>query len=93
VARFQEAMARQGERPSFLALEGWIVANLLVEGLRRAGRDLDPDRLVDALEGIRDLDLGIGTKISFGPQDHQGSHKVWGTILQPDGTWRQLDLE
>lgn len=93
VARFREAMARQGERPSFLALEGWIVANLLVEGLRRAGRDLDPDRLVDALEGIRDLDLGIGTKISFGPQDHQGSHKVWGTILQPDGTWRQLDLE
>lgn len=93
VTRFQEAMAERGERPGFLALEGWIVANVLVEGLRRAGRDLDPERLVDALEGIRDLDLGIGTKISFGPQDHQGSRKVWGTVLQPDGTWRQVDLE
>jgi ABC-type branched-subunit amino acid transport system substrate-binding protein len=93
--RFREAMARYGggERPGFLAFEGWIVGHVLVEGLRRAGRDLDPDKLVAALEGIRDLDLGIGTKISFGPQEHQGSHKVWGTMLQADGTWKQIDLE
>ncbi len=93
--RFREAMARYGggERPGFLAFEGWIVGHVLVEGLRRAGRDLDSDKLVAALEGIRDLDLGIGTKISFGPQEHQGSHKVWGTMLQADGTWKQIDLE
>jgi branched-chain amino acid transport system substrate-binding protein len=92
--RFQEAMARYGagEPPGFLTLEGWILGHVLAEGLRRAGSDLDPERLVAALEEIRGLDLGIGTPISFGPQEHQGSHKVWGTMLQPDGSWKQIDL-
>jgi ABC-type branched-subunit amino acid transport system substrate-binding protein len=95
VTRFQEAFAKYGEgrRPGFLALEGWIVGHLLAEGLRRAGPDVDPDRLVAGLEAIRDLDLGVGTTLSFGPEEHQASHKVWGTMLQPDGSWRQIDLE
>jgi len=92
---FQEAMARYGggERAGFLALEGWVAGHVLAEGLRRAGADVDTERLVGALEQIRELDLGIGTRISFGPQEHQGSHKVWGTMLQPDGSWRQIALE
>jgi ABC-type branched-subunit amino acid transport system substrate-binding protein len=95
VVRFQEAMARhaKGERPGFLALEGFVIAQVLAERLRRAGRDLDGERLVAALEGIADLDLGIGTAVSFSPGDHQGSRKVWGTLLQPDGTWKAIDLE
>jgi ABC-type branched-subunit amino acid transport system substrate-binding protein len=95
VVRFHEAMARRGgdERPGFLALEGWIAAQVLAEAIRRTGRDLDTERLVDALEGIRDLDLGIGTPISFGHGDHQGSRQVWGTMLQPDASWKQVPLE
>ncbi len=95
VVRFQEAMARyaKGERPGFLALEGFAVAQVLAEGLRRAGHDLGSEKLVEALEGVRGLDVGIGTTLSFSAQDHQGSRKVWGTLLQPDGTWKQLDLE
>ncbi len=93
--RFREAMARHrlGERPGFIALEGWVDGQILAEALRRAGRDLDTEKLVDALEGLKDLDLGLGAKISFGPDDHQGSRQVWGTILQPDGSWKQLALE
>lgn len=95
VVRFQEAMARHGgdARPGFVALEGWISAQILLEGLRRAGPDLDTDRLVEALESIRDLDLGIGARVSFSAEDHQGSRQVWGTVLQPDGTWKQTALE
>jgi branched-chain amino acid transport system substrate-binding protein len=95
VVRFREALARHapGERAGFLALEGWIVGHLLAEGLRRAGPDPDPDKLVEALESMRGLDLGIGTLVSFGPGEHQGSHKVWGTALQRDGGWKQIDLE
>jgi ABC-type branched-subunit amino acid transport system substrate-binding protein len=95
VMRFQKALAEHGggEQPGFLALEGWIVGHLFAEGLRRAGADVDGEKLVAALETIRDLDLGIGTRISFSSQEHQGSHKVWGTQLQPDGTWRQIELE
>jgi ABC-type branched-subunit amino acid transport system substrate-binding protein len=95
VLRYQQALAKSalGEHPGFLSLEGWIVGNLLVEGLKRAGRNLDTEALVEALEGIRGLDLGIGTTITFGPSEHQGSHKVWGTMLQQDGTYKAIDLE
>ncbi len=82
-----------GEKPSFVTFEGYIVGKLLVEGLRRAGKNLNTESLVDTLEGIRGLDMGIGAPISFGPSDHQGSHKVWGTMLQPDGIYRSIKLE
>jgi ABC-type branched-subunit amino acid transport system substrate-binding protein len=92
--RFHEAMARfgGGERAGFLAFEGWIVGHLLGEGLRRAGPDVDSEKLVEGLEAIRDLDLGIGTALSFTAHEHQASHRVWGTILQPDGSWKQIDV-
>jgi ABC-type branched-subunit amino acid transport system substrate-binding protein len=95
--RYREALERHapGDRPGAVSFEGFIVGNLLVEGLRRAGRKLDTEGLVDALEGIRGLDLGLGagTKVSFGPTEHQASRKVWGSLLQPDGTSRAVDLE
>ncbi len=31
--------------------------------------------------------------ITFGPSDHDGSHKVWGTVLGADGQYQVLDLE
>jgi ABC-type branched-subunit amino acid transport system substrate-binding protein len=93
-ARFQEAMTRHAaaEPHGFLAMEGWLVGQVVVEGLRRAGTDLDTERFVAALEEIRGLDVGIGAPISFGPQRHQASNKVWGTMLQPDGSWKQIEL-
>jgi ABC-type branched-subunit amino acid transport system substrate-binding protein len=95
VLRFQEAMARRGgdDRPGFLALEGWVVGHVLAEAIRRTGRELDTERLVDALEQLEGFELGIGTPISFGHGDHEGSRQVWGTMLQPDGSWRQVPLE
>lgn len=95
VVRFREAMARYapGARAGFVALEGYVAAQILVEGLRRAGADLDSEKLVAALESIHDLDVGIGSRISFSPADHQGSHQVWGTLLQPDGSWKQIAVE
>jgi ABC-type branched-subunit amino acid transport system substrate-binding protein len=95
VVRFQEAMVRRGgdDRPGFLALEGWVVGHVLAEAIRRTGRELDTERLVDALERLQDVELGIGAPISFARGDHQGSRQVWGTMLQPDGAWKQVPLE
>jgi ABC-type branched-subunit amino acid transport system substrate-binding protein len=94
-AEFQRAMALHGAgaRAGLVSLEGWVAARILVEGLRRAGRGVDTEKLVAALEGIRGLDVGIGAPISFSPGDHQGSRQIWGTLLQPDGSWRQVALE
>jgi branched-chain amino acid transport system substrate-binding protein len=95
VARWREALERHAPdaRRGFVALEGWIVGNLFAEALRRAGPDLDTEKLVTALEAMKEIDLGIGAPLSFGPDEHQASHKVWGTALQPDGTYRQIALE
>jgi branched-chain amino acid transport system substrate-binding protein len=95
VLRYQEALARYapGEKPDFISLEGYVDGNLLVEGLRRAGRTLTTDGLVKALEDIRGLDLGLATPLSFAPSEHQGSHKIWGTVLDRTGNYQALDLE
>jgi branched-chain amino acid transport system substrate-binding protein len=92
---YQAALSRYfvGEKPDFVSFEGFILGRLLVEGIRRAGRDLSTEALVTALESIRDLDMGIGSTISLASTDHQGSHKVWGTLLQPDGSFKSIRLE
>jgi ABC-type branched-subunit amino acid transport system substrate-binding protein len=79
--------------PGFLSLEGFIAAECLVEGLKRAGQELTTEKLIDALESIRDLDLGIGPIISFGPSRHEASNKIWGTVLDRDRNFQNLDLE
>ncbi len=95
ILRYQDLLRRLAPEsaPDYTSLEGYIVGSLLVEGLRRAGRKLDVETLVDALEGIKDLDMGIGISLGFGPSEHQASHKVWGTLLQADGSYRPIDLE
>lgn len=95
ILRYKDLLARHapGERPDFVSLEGYLAGTLLVEGLKRAGKNLTTDTLVDALESVRGLDLGIGVQLSYGPSEHQASHKVWGTILDGSGTYKTLDLE
>jgi serine/threonine protein kinase/ABC-type branched-subunit amino acid transport system substrate-binding protein len=81
------------EQPGFVSLEGYIDAVLLAEGLRRAGTDLTNETLVDALEAIRDHDIGLGVLLKYGPSEHQASHKVWGTIIDGGGNYRILELQ
>jgi len=95
VLRYREALARYApaERPDFGSLEGYVVGNLLLEGLRRSGRTVTTENLVRALETIQNLDVGLGTQVSFGALEHQGSHRVWGTVLDASGNYRPLELE
>lgn len=93
--RYQELLSRfaPGEKPDFVSLEAYISARILVEALQRAGRDLTMERLVDAIEAIHGLDLGIGVPLSFAPSEHQASHKVWGTVIDGKGSFRAVDLQ
>jgi ABC-type branched-subunit amino acid transport system substrate-binding protein len=95
VIKYRDALARfaPGEPPGSTTLEAWLGAQLLLEALKRAGRDLDGDKLTRALEGMSGLDLGIGAELGYSPDDHQASKKVWGWQLQPSGTYTQLDLD
>jgi branched-chain amino acid transport system substrate-binding protein len=95
ILRYRELLKHYAptEAPDFVSLEGYLAGVILVEGLRRAGKALDTEKLVDALETIRGLDLGIGTPINFGPSEHQGSHKIWGTVLDGKAVYKALEMD
>jgi branched-chain amino acid transport system substrate-binding protein len=69
---------------SYGNLEGFIVAKVAVEALRRAGRDLTREKYLAALEAMQDYDLG-GYTIGFGPAKRSGSSYVDLTIIGRDG--------
>lgn len=53
------------------SLYGYVFGQLVVEGLRRAGRGLTEDAFLDAMESIRDWDSGgILPPVSFSSSDH-----------------------
>lgn len=45
---------------------------LLSEGMKQAGRNASREKLVSALEGLRDFDTGLTPLITFGPGRRQG---------------------
>ena len=71
-----------GDTPNSVGLEGFINAKVLVEGLKRAGRDLTRDGFLTAIETMSAFKLGPDITLSFGPMDHQGSDKVFFTRLE-----------
>jgi ABC-type branched-subunit amino acid transport system substrate-binding protein len=95
VLRYQELLPKHslGEKPDFVSLEGYLAANLMIEALKHAGRDFTTESLVDALEGMRGVDLGVGATMAFGMSEHQASHKVWGTVLDASGNFQALDMD
>ncbi|MFN3297622.1 ABC transporter substrate-binding protein [Caldimonas sp.] len=69
-------------------LEGFAGAKVLVEGLRRAGPNPTPARLVQALEGLRRYDIG-GLEITYGPNNRSGLDYADLSIIGPDGKFRR----
>ncbi|MGE4297997.1 MAG: ABC transporter substrate-binding protein [Desulfovibrionaceae bacterium] len=69
------------ETPNFVGLEGYFNARILVEGLRRAGRNLTRESFIDAIDTIRDYNIGLGNTVTFGPSDHQGMDQVYFTRI------------
>jgi branched-chain amino acid transport system substrate-binding protein len=95
ILKYKTALAKYfpGEAPDYVSLEGYVDGTLLLEGLKRAGPKPDTETLVDALENLRDFDIGLGAPISFSQSDHQGSHKIWGTQLDDHGRYQPMEIE
>jgi len=58
-----------------------------------AHRQSDVDWLIDNLESMRNLDLGLGTTLNYGRAEHQASHKIWGTAIDDTGRYQPIELE
>jgi ABC-type branched-subunit amino acid transport system substrate-binding protein len=69
-------------KPGFVSLEGFLAAKTLVEILKRAGRDLTREKVIEAAESLKNYDPGVGVPITFSPEDHQGFEKVWITVIK-----------
>lgn len=72
---------------SNITLYGYIMGELTVEGLKRAGKDLTRESLVNALEGIRNFQCSVClAPISFSPADHRPFEiEVYTKVV--DGKW------
>jgi len=70
--------------PSFVSFEGFVDAMVLVEGLKRAGKDVTRERFITAIESIHDFNIGLGPRLVLGysSADHKGFDSVYPTVVR-----------
>jgi len=87
VKEYQMVMKEQTGKSdySFLTLESYLSARILVDGLRRAGRDLTREKLIAALETMHDASFG-GFRVDYSRTNHAASTFVELTVIGKDGT-------
>ncbi|SDM32851.1 amino acid/amide ABC transporter substrate-binding protein, HAAT family [Oryzisolibacter propanilivorax] len=72
-------------RPSYLGLEVYLNARVLVDGLRKAGRTVQRESLIQALESMETRQYGA-MAVRFGPQQqHEGSSYVGLAMIDRRG--------
>jgi len=86
VALYRDALKTfyPAEQPSFVSLEGFVDAMVLVEGLRRAGKDPTREKLITAIESIQNKDLGLGPKLNlkYSATRHKGFDQIYTTVVR-----------
>lgn len=86
--QFRQLAAKHGRslNASFEAIEGMVTAEVVIEALRRCGRNLTREGYVQALQSMRDVSVGE-LRLSYGPAKHAGSGYVSVTMLRSDGSF------
>ncbi|MBL8518037.1 MAG: ABC transporter substrate-binding protein [Betaproteobacteria bacterium] len=85
VKEYQRIISPDGQDIyNFSSLEGFLAAKVLVEGIRRAGKDLNRESLVTAMEKMGKVDFG-GFTVSYSPTNREGSRFVDLTIISKNG--------
>lgn len=76
-----------GAQPSASQFEGFVHARLLVEGLRRAGRNLTTESFTKAMEDAGEISFGR-FNVKYSPRNHNGSNYVELAIVDAEGSLR-----
>ena len=86
VAAYRRALAKYfpSARPNFVSLESFVDAMVLVEGLKRAGKDPTREGLIHGIESFHDLDMGLGPqlKLNYSARSHKGFDHVLPTVIR-----------
>ncbi|MGE5469444.1 MAG: ABC transporter substrate-binding protein [Bacteroidota bacterium] len=80
---YQRLFAKGGAY-SYYGMEAYLMARTMVEGLRRAGKDLTREKLTTALEGMNNVDFG-GYRVNYGANSRVGSRHVELTVVGAGG--------
>lgn len=89
ISQFRANMAKYAPEVELnnIVLYGYVMAELTVEGMKRAGEDLTRESFVKGLESIRDFECSVClTPISLGPDDHRPM-EIELYIRVADGKW------
>jgi branched-chain amino acid transport system substrate-binding protein len=78
--------AKYGIDINYIGQTGVTCAEIALEALRRAGRNLTVDSLVAAMESLDKFTDIYGNNYSFGPNQHHGSTKAYLAVVK-DGHW------
>ncbi|MDE2753263.1 MAG: ABC transporter substrate-binding protein, partial [Gemmatimonadota bacterium] len=84
VARITEGEPYETFPQSFVSLEGFVNAKLITEIIRRMGDDPQRSGIEEAVFAVRNYDLGVGERVSFGPERRQGLQRVYYTVVEGD---------
>lgn len=81
-----------GQQPSFTSLQAYIAAKVFVLGIKQAILEnrLTREGLIDALDKMNNVDIGIGVNVHLDKTHEPGLTKVWATILK-EGQFVPLD--
>jgi ABC-type branched-subunit amino acid transport system substrate-binding protein len=86
VAQYRKCLAKYspGEAPTFVSFEGFVDAMVVVEGLKRAGKDLTREKFISGIESIHEMNAGLGPKLilNYSANDHKGFDNVYPTIVK-----------
>jgi branched-chain amino acid transport system substrate-binding protein len=102
VALYRRSLSKYAPsaRPNFVSLEGFVDAMVMVEGLKRAGKDLTREGLIRGIESIHEEDLGLGPqlKLDYSAKHHKGFNHVIPTVVRggravPFTDWSTVGLK
>ena len=86
VALYRRTLSKYSpaSRANFVSLEGFVDAMVLVEGLKRAGKELTREGLIHGIESIHEQDLGLGPqlKLNYSAKSHKGFTQVIPTVVR-----------
>lgn len=67
--------------PNSISLEGFIIAKIFHQGLLNIKGDISKESIIDGLESLHDIDIGLGVDIYIDENEHQAIHNVWMTHI------------
>ena len=82
-------MKAHGEFPGTGALLGFSAATGFTRALEKAGRDLNVDSFLSAMESLDYADPIMDVHVDYSADDHQGADEIVVSVIE-DGGWKEL---